>query len=209
MQLEKKEIDQLERVYRLNLINAITGVKPANLIATRSKSGNDNVAIFSSVVHLGSKPAQIGFIVRPAGQNPRNTLQNIEETGFYTMNHISQSFIKQAHYTSANLEANESEFDRMKINKEFLGDFHAPFVKDSTVKIGMKHLENILLPNRSTLVIGEVVLLQIPDHSVNELGQLDLEKNDCVGISGLGAYYKLNKIDSLPHVKPDEIPSFE
>jgi len=125
------------------------------------------------------------------------------------MNHISQSFMKQAHYTSANLDYKESEFERMKINKEFLGEFHAPFVKDSLVKIGMKHIENILLPNKSTLVIGEIVLLHLPDDVVDEKGQMDLGKYDCVGISGLGSYYRLNKLDSFPHVRPDEIPSFE
>ena len=209
MQLEKKEIDKLERIYRLNLVNSITGVKPANLIATRSKDGNDNVAIFSSVVHLGSKPAQIGFIVRPAGENPRDTFLNIKETGFYTINHISTSFIEKAHYTSANLDLNESEFERMNIDKEFISDFHAPFVKDSAVKIGLKHIESLLLPNKCTLVIGEIILIKAIDESVNEFGELDLENYDCVGISGLGSYYKLKKLNSYPHVKLDKIPSFE
>ena len=206
--LEDK-INKLERVFRLNLINSITGIKPANLLGSRSKKGDDNVAIFSSVIHLGSKPAQLGFIVRPAGENPRDTLQNIEETGFYTMNHISESLIEKAHYTSANLTFDESEFDRMNIEKEMINDFHAPFVKDSAVKIGLKHIESILLPNRCTLVIGEVVLIDVPDESINEIGQLDLEKDNCVGLSGLGTYYELLKITTLPHVKPHEIPSFK
>ncbi|RYM35653.1 flavin oxidoreductase [Brumimicrobium glaciale] len=209
MLLEEKTINKLERVYRLNLINTITGVKPANLIATRSKDGVDNVAIFSSVIHLGTKPSQIGFIIRPAGENPRDTLYNIEETGFYTMNNISESFIQKAHYTSANLNLNESEFKRMNIDQEMISDFHAPFVKDSAVKFGLKHIESILLPNRCTLVIGEVILIKILDDHINELGEIDLESYDCVGISGLGSYYKLKKLNSFPHVKPDEIPSFE
>ena len=57
MKFTSNDIKNLDKVYRLNLINSITGIKPANLIATRSKNGVDNVAIFSSVVHLGSNPA--------------------------------------------------------------------------------------------------------------------------------------------------------
>lgn len=65
MKLHKQEIEQLEKRYRLNLINSLSGVKSANLIGTQSLSGQPNVAIFSSVVHLGSHPAQLGFILRP------------------------------------------------------------------------------------------------------------------------------------------------
>ncbi|PWH85118.1 flavin reductase family protein [Brumimicrobium oceani] len=209
MLLEEKTIKILDRVYRLNLINSITGVKPANLIGTRSKKGEDNVAIFSSVVHLGSQPAQIGFIVRPAGENPRDTLQNINETGYYTINHISASFIQKAHYTSANLDIAESEFERMNIAQEMIADFHAPFVKESAVKIGLKHVDNILLPNGCTLVIGEVVLIEVPEESIDDIGQIDLEKYECAALSGLGTYYHLNKITSYPHVKTNEIPDFE
>ena len=45
-----QEILDLDRVFRLNLINSVTGFKPAVLIATKSRDGQENVAIFSSVV---------------------------------------------------------------------------------------------------------------------------------------------------------------
>lgn len=208
MQLQKEEIEKLEHKFKLNLINSISGVKPANLIGTRSSSNEENVAIFSSVVHLGSSPAQLAFIMRPQTEIPRDTYPNILETGFYTINHVSESFIQKAHYTSAKLERGYSEFDRMKLEKEYIGDFHAPFVKDSAVKIGMKHMESIPLPNGCIFVIGSVEMIIIPDHTINEFGQLNLEGYSGVGISGLNTYYGLNKLDSFPYVREDEIPDF-
>ena len=71
-----QEILDLDRVFRLNLINSVTGFKPAVLIATKSRDGQENVAIFSSVVHLGSTPPLIGFIMRPTTV-PRQTLEYI------------------------------------------------------------------------------------------------------------------------------------
>lgn len=209
MQLKKEEIEKLERKYRLNLINSISGIKPANLIGTRSLKNQDNVAVFSSVVHLGSIPAQLGFISRPQFNQPRDTYANIQETGYFTINHISEFFIKKAHYTSAKLERGESEFDAMKIEKEFIGDFMAPFVKNSSIKMGMKFIESVPLPNGCVFIIGSVELIEFPDTAVNELGQVDLSSYDCAGISGLNTYYGLNKIDSFPQVKADEIPDFE
>ena len=209
MQLQKEEIEQLEKKYRLNLINSISGIKPANLIGTKSFNHQENVAIFSSVVHLGSNPAQLGFIMRPQTEVPRDTYPNILETGFYTINHVSQSFIKKAHFTSAKLEKGISEFERMRIEQEYIADFFAPFVKESVVKIGMKHQESIPLPNGCIFVIGSVEMLVIPDHVVDGLGQVDLEGCSGVGISGLNSYYGVNKLDSFPYVREDEIPDFQ
>ena len=209
MQLQKEELEKLERKFKLNLINSISGIKPANLIGTKSPNQEENVAVFSSVVHLGSSPAQLGFIMRPQTEVPRDTYPNIMETGFYTINHISKSFIKKAHFTSAKLKKGESEFERMKLQPEYLADFYAPFVKESSVKIGMKHQESIPLPNGCIFVIGSVELLVVPDQVINSLGQLDLESYDGVGISGLNSYYGLNLLETFPYVREDEIPDFE
>jgi len=209
MQLQKEEIESLEHKFKLNLINSISGVKPANLIGTRSLDNKENVAIFSSVVHLGSSPAQLAFIMRPQTDIPRDTYPNILETGYYTINHVSESFIQKAHYTSAKLKKGASEFDRMNLEKEYNGDFHAPFVKESVVKIGMKYRSSIPLPNGCIFVIGEVELIVIPDHVINDLGQLNLESYSGVGISGLNTYYGLNKLNAFPYVREDEIPDFQ
>jgi len=209
MRIEKKDIVEMEKIYRLNLINSITGVKPANLVGTRSSGGNDNLAIISSVVHLGSNPAQLGLIMRPPDQAPKDTYLNILETGSYTINHVSEKFIKKAHYTSAKLEREESEFDFMKIEREFISGFHAPFVKKSKIKIGMQLLENIPLPNGCIFVVGEVLIFDFPEEYTNEEGQIDLSLCGCVGISGLNTYYTLQKFDTFPYARVDEIPDFE
>ena len=44
---------KMDKIKRLNIVNSITGIKPGNLIATMSKENETNLAIFSSVVHLG------------------------------------------------------------------------------------------------------------------------------------------------------------
>ena len=80
MYLSLNDIKALPRVKRLNIINAATGIKPANLIASKSKDGQSNVAIFSSVVHLGSDPALLGFFFRPQYEKPRDTYLNIRST---------------------------------------------------------------------------------------------------------------------------------
>ena len=107
--IDSKQISEFSKVYRLNLINSITGYKPANLIGTKSTKGQSNLAIFSSVVHLGSKPPLIGIITRP-NTVPRDTYRNIIESNYYTINHISKNMVERAHFTSAKIRDDESEF---------------------------------------------------------------------------------------------------
>ncbi len=210
MHLTKEDIKELEKRKRLNIINSITGIKPANLIGTVSEDNVSNLAIFSSIVHLGSNPALLGFIVRPTGEVPRNTYENILANGCYTINHVNESFIKNAHYTSAKFDKDISEFDRCGLTDEYLYDFKAPFVKESSVKIGMKYCESIPIERNGTiLVIGEVEHLILPDETVNKKGYIDLEKAQVAGISGLNSYYSLEKITSFPYVRLEEVPEFK
>ena len=62
MRYTNKQIQELDRVSRLKIINSITGIKPANLVGTIDDEGKTNLAIFSSVVHLGSNHQLLGFI---------------------------------------------------------------------------------------------------------------------------------------------------
>jgi len=210
MYFSKQDLAEAEKIKRLNIINSVSGIKPANLIGTKSNNGINNLAIFSSIVHLGSNPAHLAFVMRPSEEVRRHTYENILENGFFTINHIHTNFIEQAHYTSAKFGADISEFETCGFNEEYLMDFNAPFVKESTLKMAMKHVESIPIKSTNTLlVVGEVQHLFIPDHAMDEQGQINLSLIDDVGISGLNSYYKLQKLAEFPYARVSELPDFK
>lgn len=200
---------EMDKVVRLKIINSITGIKPANLIGTIDHDKLTNLAVFSSVVHLGSQPPLLGFIARPKTQDSGHTLRNIEEKGVYTINHIHPEFIERAHYTSAKFDKNISEFDRCGFSEEYIDAFEAPFVKESLVKMGLRLKETIPIPlNGTTLVIGEIAHLVLPDTAM-ETGDINLEHLQSTGISGLNSYYELKKVAQHPYVRIGEVPDFD
>ena len=77
MYLSKQDIANTSRIRRLNIVNSLSGIKPANLVGTISNNNETNLAIFSSVVHLGSDPALLGFVLRPEQEVRRHTYENI------------------------------------------------------------------------------------------------------------------------------------
>ena len=198
----KKDIQSLESTYRINIINSITGIKPANLIGTIAKNNITNLAIFSSVVHIGSNPALIGMFSRPVEKVVRNTLTNILSTKMYTINHVHEKYYKNAHKTSVKYSQEESEFDKCNFNEEYLYNFKVPFVKESNIKIGMKYIDHIDINlNNTVLIIGEVQNITIDDSIVSDNGYLNLENAKSVGISGCNSYYSLEKINDLEYVE--------
>ena len=204
----KEDIEQLDRIMRLKIMNSSTGIKPANLIGTIDTMGQTNLAIFSSVVHLGSNPALLGFISRPRTAEVGHTYKNILENGYYTINHIHPEFIKNAHYTSAKFDAEISEFERCGLTEQYIKSFTAPFVKESSFKIGLRFKDAIDIElNDTVLMIGEIEYIILPDEAMVD-NDIDIEATNAVGISGLNSYYSLRKIEKHPYVRINEVPEF-
>ena len=205
----KSNIKDLEKVKRLNIINSITGIKPGNLIGTISKEKITNLAIFSSVIHLGSNPALLGFILRPQERVRRDTYNNILENGSYSINHLPETLTINGHYTSAKFNENQSEFDYCKFTEWYADDFESPFVKESNLNIGLKFQESVdIKANNTIMIIGSVEHIFVKEDAISNEGYIDLEKLKSTGIGGLNSYYSLKKISSYPYARLSELPKF-
>ncbi|WP_179019115.1 flavin reductase family protein [Winogradskyella forsetii] len=182
------DLDQMHHVYKINLINSCSGYKSANLIGTKSKDDISNVAIFSSVTHLGSNPALLGFFLRPTTVM-RNTYHNIKATGKYTINHIHNTILEDAHHTSAKYDGHISEFDVTKLIEDYKDGFSAPFVKGCPVQIAMQFVEEYpIAANDTILVIGKIQKLYIEDPLMENDGFVNLSKGKVATINGLDGY---------------------
>ncbi len=196
------DIASWERFYRANFINSLTGFKSVNLIGTVNASGQVNLGIFSSIVHIGSNPALIGYINRPLKAAP-HTFANIQSTGIYTINHIQPPFVQQAHQTSAKYEEGVSEFEEVGLTPEFQDGIAAPFVKESAIKYALSLQEIIPIKlNDTFLVIGKVLAVQVAEALITPDGFIQLDKADSVCSNGIDGYYKASLINRFEYAKP-------
>ncbi len=203
--LTSEDILQLESRTRAAFINSLSGFKSASLIGSLDKDGNTNLAIFSSVVHLGSNPALIGFINRPDSTS-RHTLENILATNCFTINHVNKTIYKQAHQTSARYAKNISEFDATGLTPEFGKIVVAPYVKESNIKYGLELVDKHELKiNGTILIIGKVVEIFLPENCLLAHGAIDIERAETITISGLDHYHATHSLARLSYAKPDEI----
>lgn len=193
----------MDKVRRLNLINSCTGYKSANLIATKSVEGIENVAVFSSITHLGSNPAMLGFIVRPT-TIPRDTYNNIKETGFFTVNHISSEMIADAHHTSASYGCGISEFEKTSLKPEYKPEINFPFVENAPVQLLCKYLNEYHIVENDTIhVIASIENIFYDEKLEYKEGWLQLDKANVVAINGLDGYCLPKLIDRFEYARPD------
>jgi flavin reductase (DIM6/NTAB) family NADH-FMN oxidoreductase RutF len=201
--ISREEISMMEKIERLNLINSCTGYKSANLIATKSKDGKSNVAIFSSVTHLGSHPALIGFIMRPTTV-PRDTYKNIRETGFFTVNHITVDMIADAHHTSANYDLGISEFDKTNLEEDYKNDIEIPFVKGSPVQLYCKYVNEYYIKENDTIhIIASIENLFFDENLQHEDGWLQIDKGNVITLNGLDGYCLPKLVDRFQYARKD------
>ncbi|MDA7813070.1 flavin reductase family protein [Flavobacteriaceae bacterium] len=200
--ISKQDLNAMDRIYRLNLINSCTGYKSANLIGTVSTENIYNVAVFSSITHLGSDPALLTFIVRPTTV-PRDTYKNIIDNKEFTVNHINVEDIKEAHHTSARYSSIISEFDVTNLEKEFKDDYKAPFVKSSRIKLGCKYLNQYeIKENNTLLMIAEINDIYFNEDIIQNDGWLNLDIAKTVTVNGLDGYALPSLVQRFEYAKP-------
>jgi flavin reductase (DIM6/NTAB) family NADH-FMN oxidoreductase RutF len=127
------------------------------------------------------------------------------DTGFFTVNHINESIYKQAHQTSARYDKGISEFDATNLKSEYKNDFFAPFVAESNIQLGIEFKEKMDISiNSTTMIIGEITQIYIPENCLQDDGFIDLEKANTITCAGLDSYHKTIQLDRLSYAKPDK-----
>jgi flavin reductase (DIM6/NTAB) family NADH-FMN oxidoreductase RutF len=203
MHIKLSDIEAMEQRFRATFINSLAGFRQAMLIGTKDVEGNNNLAIFNSLIHIGANPPLFGFISRPDTVK-RDTLRNILDTKAYTINYVSTADFKKAHQTSAKYATPISEFKEVGFTEEYLDGFRPPFVKEAVVKIAMTMVDKIDIKiNETILVIGSIELVEINEKIISKDGFVALEKEQVLASVGLDAYYSTQFLGRLSYAKPD------
>lgn len=203
--LDWEALAGMESRRRAQLVNSLSGAKPANLIATQDDAGRPNCAIISSVVHLGSDPALLGHVMRPPVDRERgsHSYHNLKATGQYTLNHVHTAWHEQAHQTSARYPDGSSEFEAVGLTPTYRCGFEAPAVEESPIRVGLEFLEEMALPNGCRFIVGTVRWVAFREEVWAADGALDLARAGSAAVTGLDGYHALQPLARLSYAKTD------
>jgi len=200
--LDLPTIEAMEKRTRANLINSLSGYKSANLLGSVNSKGQTNLALMSSVFHVGASPALMGVLIRPHSV-PRHSLENLLETGVFTLNVVTADIHAQAHQTSARYASEQSEFAAVGLSEQYSPQLIAPYVAQSPIKTGLSVVETQTLSvNDTVLVIAEIIEVRIDEGLMAEDGQLDMNAAGAAAITGMDEYHTASSLGRQAYAKP-------
>lgn len=139
------------------LMTEVFQPRPIGWVGTISAAGIHNIAPFSYFMPIGSAPPTVAFSsAKDRNGNEKNTLDNILETGVFTLSMVTADLIEQMNASSATVPASVSEFDETGLTPVQGTWVNAPYVGEAHVTSECQVLQTIPIGN-TTLVIGEIL----------------------------------------------------
>jgi flavin reductase (DIM6/NTAB) family NADH-FMN oxidoreductase RutF len=197
-----EEIAGRDREFRRHFFNTLPGPRGVHLIGTKGYRGTENLGVFSSVVHLGASPALLGFHMRPLTV-PRHTYHHLLANKWFTLNTLHPEILEAGHQTSANYPIGESEFAATGLTPWYSDDCPAPYVRESSIRIGLTlEEEHPIAANGSLFIVGRVREVFVPEEAVAESGHVDHEWLQTLTVAGLDTYFSPGSAKRLPYARP-------
>ena len=177
-------------IYKL-MIGAIVP-RPIAFVSTISRAGVRNLAPFSFFTAASANPPVVCFapMVRGSDGQQKDTLSNVQETGEFVVNIVSEEFIEKMNICSAEFPPDVDEWE-----KSGLTPVASECVKPARVQESRFHMECKLVdvvsvskqPLGGSLVLGEVLRFHVADELFDNY-RIAPEKLRAVGRMGGPSY---------------------
>ena len=153
-------------IYKL-LIGAIVP-RPIAFVSSIDTRGAFNLAPFSFFTAISANPPVICFapMVRASGSTRKDTLRNIEATGEFVVNIVSEDFAARMNVCSAEFPPEVDEFAASGLTPVASELVKPPRVAESRVNMECRLMQIVNVsakPLGGSLVIGEVLRFHVAD----------------------------------------------
>lgn len=207
MEFNAADLSHQER-YKL-LTGAVTP-RPIAWVSSVSVDGVYNLAPFSFFTVICPEPPLVVFcpMIRGLNRQPKDTLRNIEATGEFVINIVSEDLVEPMNRSSVEAPPELDEFAFAGLTPLASKLVNVPRVAESPIQFECKLHQIIKIGEnvgQGSMVIGEIVYFHIddrvylPDHKIN------LEKLLTVGRLGATAYAYTREIFHMER-PPSQIP---
>lgn len=182
MLLNTEEMDY-RAVYKI--LTAAVAPRPIAWAGTRSHDGIYNLAPFSFYNAFSSNPPVVGFSTIPRENgNKKDSLQNVIDTGCFTLSCVSHALAKPMSRSAALLEPEEDEFEHAGVTPVTGQVVDAPYVKEALLVFECRLLQVVSFgdqPGSGNLILGKISHIHVDDSVYLKKGRIDFGKLDPVG----------------------------
>jgi len=179
------------RDFYRHMIACITP-RPIAWVSTISPGNIPNLAPFSFFNGVGANPPAVIF--SPTNRRdgtPKDTLVNVEKTGQFVVNVVSESCARHMNGTSAEVDYDISEFELCGLTPLPSLRVRPPRVKEAMVQMECELVEVVHVgsgPLAANIVIGRIVVMHVDETVLDAQGQIDPDKLATIGRMGGNLY---------------------
>ena len=182
---------------------ACVGPRPIAWVSTISKDGRDNLAPFSQFNNLSFDPPMVMISMQHGGSEEnsyrKDTLNNIEDTGFFVYNIVPYALKDQMNLTAR--PGDDDEFERAGLTKADCIQVPCHRVAESPIQFECEYVQTIHFPSKSNrgiidMVIGRVLEVHIADEVLTD-GRVDFTKIRPLGRLGYFEYTVVDNVFSM------------
>ena len=173
-------------------------------VSSLNAAGAFNLAPFSFFTAISANPPVICFspMVRAGGGARKDTLRNIEATGEFVVNIVSEDFAAQMNVCSAEFPPEVDEFAVSGLTPLASDLVKPPRVAESRVQMECRLLQIVQVsakPLGGSLVIGEVLRFHIADEVIQNF-RIDADALRPIGRMGGPSYTRVG--DRFDLIRP-------
>jgi flavin reductase (DIM6/NTAB) family NADH-FMN oxidoreductase RutF len=160
--------------------------RPIAFVSTVVTSGQFNVAPFSYFNAISSAPPLVGISINRRSTGPKDTLRNIQDTGDFVVNVVSESLFEKMVEASGDWPMDVDEFEIAGLTPVASDLVRSPRVAESPIHMECR-LYRAIEFGTTTFVVGEILRGHIADAFVSD-GRIDPERLKPVGRLGGNGY---------------------
>ena len=171
---------------------AVVTPRPIGWISTRGDHG-DNLAPYSFFNAVASDPPQVMF----ASNGTKDTLRNIQQTGVFAVNVVSEALMAAMNQTSAKLPLGTDEFTHAGLARTECQTIACPCVAESPAVLECTVTQIIPLAGAdNTLIIGAVTGIHLDDTCLVD-GRFDVTRFHPAARLGYQDYAIIDRVLTL------------
>ncbi len=189
-----------KNIYKL-MIGAIVP-RPIAFVSTVNAEGRPNLAPFSFFTGICANPPVVCFspTFRASDGGLKDTLRNVQATGEFVVNVVSEDFAAQMNTCSAEFPPEVNEFEVSALTPIPSEIVKPPRVAESHIQMECRLLEVVHISSKplgGNLVIGEVLLFHV-DEALCQDFKIDPERLGAIGRMGGPTYARTTDRFDMP-----------
>jgi flavin reductase (DIM6/NTAB) family NADH-FMN oxidoreductase RutF len=158
--------------------------RPIGFVSSISASGSNNLAPFSFFNGVSADPPVVVFSpLRNSESKKKDTRNNIEATGEFVVNIVSQAIADQMNITSAQCAPEVDEFELSGLTPVPSIHVKSMRVKESPVNMECRLMQIVDFgdkPLAGCLIIGQILCIHVADELIDNY-RIDPDKLNAVG----------------------------